>query len=118
MAKSKSVETESSGKDLRTGKFVKGNKLGQGGPWARGLATFKARWDACITEDRIEEAHEIVWKYFKRGQPWAAKLWLEYTLGKPKESLEITGEGNQRITWAAVARASAEGKTDAANPPG
>jgi len=42
-----------------------------------------------------DDAYEALEKAIKGRQPWAVKLFMEYRYGKPKQSTDITTNGNE-----------------------
>ncbi len=42
-------------------------------------------------------AHAKLERAMEQGEPWAVKLWFEYYYGKPKQSMDISGDLGQTI---------------------
>ena len=91
-------------------KYAQGYALGKaqkGNTWAQSLAAFKKLWDNSLDAWQIGYAQTYLWKKgFEEDVPWAAKLWMEYTFGKPRQSLDVSTTGNQPVAWAIVPAAT------------
>lgn len=74
------------GKDPNNGRFVAGNKYGRGNPLLRRLAEYRAVFNAAVEPKTL---HAVISKMcvraIKDGDVAAAKLILEYAIGKPEK---------------------------------
>jgi hypothetical protein len=70
------------GRDRR-GRFAPGNRGGVGNPFARQVATLRARMLAYCTPERMDKLIEKLFAMAYEGDRAAAKLILSYSLGKP-----------------------------------
>jgi len=74
---------------------------GHGGRRPNAGRTPKAKEEEIISMMDIiatpHEALECLWGKCKEGDTNAIKAWLEYRLGKPKQSMDVTS-GGERIT--------------------
>ncbi len=72
------------GKDPRTGRFQKGNKLGRGNPFARRQAEMHQAFLAAVTPESVQSLAVSLWVRAKKGDMAAAALVLSYLIGKPR----------------------------------
>lgn len=72
----------------RQGRFVQGNKGGPGNPFGRQVALLRSIVLQASTEERMEALIEMLWKLALDGNLAAARLILQYTLGKPGRAVE------------------------------
>ena len=73
------------------GRFVTGNPGGPGNPLGAEAARFRSQlWEAG-TEERRSKLADNLWTWAIEGQSWAVKELFDRLLGKPKESVELTG---------------------------
>jgi hypothetical protein len=80
-------------RDPQTGYFRPGNRLGgQGGnPNAKRMAELKRALIACGTEDDIQKLYKTLMAAALGGDVQAAKLLLDHLVGRPSQSIEVTG---------------------------
>jgi hypothetical protein len=80
-------------RDPMTGHFRLGNKLGgQGGnPNAKRMAELKKALVACGTEQDIQDIYKTLMAAALGGDVQAAKLLLDHLVGRPSQSVEISG---------------------------
>ncbi len=83
------------GQDSR-GRFLPGNQAacGRGNPHAARVNAWRAALAETVTEADVGEVIAQLLKKAKAGQPWAVKEFLDRTLGKADQRLEVTGEGD------------------------
>jgi hypothetical protein len=74
------------------GRFAKGNPGGPGNPFARQVATFRQEFMAAVTGEDIAVIVRTLIDKAKAGDVAAARLVLQYTLGKPAATVD---PGNQ-----------------------
>ena len=65
------------------GSFLKGNRGGPGNPHARQVALLKSALHEALTEDGIAAVARAMLEKAKQGDVAAARLLLEYGIGKP-----------------------------------
>ena len=70
------------------GQFSKGNKFGQGNPYARHVARLRASLIESVGDDGLADIVQGMVIAAKGGDVAAAKLLLSYLLGKPADSVE------------------------------
>src|SRR3954466_6916760 len=76
---------------LTAGRFGAGNRFGGGNPNARRMFDLrKALLDSAKPED-VQAVGAKLAELAMAGDVQAAKLWLEYTVGKPPQAVELTG---------------------------
>jgi len=92
----KKVPPSSNGRN-GAGKFVKGNSGGPGNPQAKALAAFRTRWLDVAKVEHIDEAYEWLYRAWSGDEfppnvrVKAFELFLNRTIGKPKEIVELSG---------------------------
>lgn len=73
----------------RTGRFARGNKLAKGGDHSPGRK-YRRAFQAAITPEDIQKVARSMFDAAVNDKDTAAaKMVLEYTLGKPKETIEL-----------------------------
>jgi hypothetical protein len=70
------------------GRFGRGNAGGPGNPFARQVAELRKAMLDAVTVDRIRNIAESMVQRAEKGDVAAAKLVLQYTLGKPAPAVE------------------------------
>lgn len=77
------------------GRFLPGNQAacGRGNPHAARVNAWRAALAETVTEADVREVIAQLLEKAKAGQPWAVKEFLDRTLGKADQRLEVTGEG-------------------------
>ena len=70
------------------GRFAKGNPGGPGNPFARKVAAFRQEFMAAVTGDDIAVIVRALIDKAKAGDVAAARLVLQYTLGKPAAAVD------------------------------
>ncbi len=73
-------------------RFAKGNSGGPGNPFARQVAAFRQEFMAAVTGEDIAVIVRALIDKAKAGDVAAARLVLQYTLGKPAATVD---PGNQ-----------------------
>ncbi len=67
------------------GRFGAGNRCGLGNRGNKAQAELRAYWmEAAHSPGRVQQAEEAIYQMMVAGDPAAARLWLEYSLGKPR----------------------------------
>ncbi len=106
--KAKPSSKGADGRDSDTGQFVKGWKGGPGNPHASHVQRIRA----LIFEATTDEQFKKVWNKLKsaaeNGKPWAIKEYLDRVIGKPHQSVEVTGDMRQtfEVVQAGVSKLS------------
>src|SRR4051794_5680112 len=67
------------------GRFTKGNKGGPGNPYARQVAALRQRLLARLTAQELDAITDALLRLARGGDVAAARLVLQYALGKPAE---------------------------------
>jgi hypothetical protein len=70
------------------GKFVKGNKGGPGNPFARKIAAMRRAFFDAVTEEDLATIAQAMIEKAKAGDVAAARLVVQYTLGRPAEAVD------------------------------
>ncbi len=70
------------------GRFAKGNPGGPGNPFARQVAAFRQEFMAAVTGEDIAVIVRALIDKAKAGDVAAARLVIQYTLGKPAETVD------------------------------
>jgi hypothetical protein len=70
------------------GRFAKGNAGGPGNPFARQVAGLRRALIAAVTEEDMHALARTLLAYALEGNMTAAKLLLQYVLGKPPEPVD------------------------------
>src|SRR4051812_22222710 len=70
------------------GQFTQGNRGGPGNPFARQVAMLRKLVLSAMTEDRMRQLVEFLFECAMKGDMAAAKMLLQYSLGKPAEAVE------------------------------
>lgn len=81
------------------GKFIKGHNL-QPSPEQRKNATielWKRRMQQVYTAEDIDKVLLVLLANAKAGQPWAVELFLNRTLGKVREEIDVTQTRQFRV---------------------
>ena len=75
------------GRDAR-GRFTKGNKGGPGNPFARKVAALRRAMVNFVSEDDLKHIVFVIKMRAEGGDMAAAKLLLQYVIGKPTETVD------------------------------
>jgi hypothetical protein len=67
------------------GRFAPGNKISKGNAVAHHAAKYRALLFANTSEDDVKAVWASIITAAKSGESWAAKLFLEYTAGPPRD---------------------------------
>jgi hypothetical protein len=70
------------------GRFAKGNAGGPGNPFARQVAAMRQEFFAAVTKEDIAVIARALLEKAKQGDVAAARLVLQYTLGRPAEAVD------------------------------
>lgn len=82
----------SNGERRPTGQFGPGNKFGKGGnPFLRRLHHLKATVLASATPTQVRAVIEKLGEQAAEGDVASAKVYLDHVLGKPSQSIALTG---------------------------
>ena len=80
--------TMSDGRNLN-GHFAAGNKIGRGNPGNKRLAELRRALLDCVTPEQVKDVGNALYKQALDGDVHAAKVWLEFVIGKPCQAVEI-----------------------------
>jgi hypothetical protein len=83
-----SVVNDTPSKQDAKGRFRRGNAGGPGNPFARQVAELRKAMLEAVTVERIRNITESMVQRAESGDVAAAKLVLQYTLGKPAAAVE------------------------------
>jgi hypothetical protein len=86
------TDTTKPAKDPKTGRFLTGNIGGPGNPLQASIQAWRAQVAKSIKAEDIKEVLAILLAKALSGERWAVKEILDRTLGKPSQSIEITGD--------------------------
>lgn len=109
---------ENSGRDAR-GRFAPGNPGGPGNPFARQVAALRQALVNSVTEEDIQEVMQSLKQQAKEGNWQAAKLFLQYVVGKPQPAPEpdrMDADEWQCHQQAVVMKAESGSVTSAGDP--
>ncbi len=83
------------GQDSR-GRFLPGNQAacGRGNPHAARVNAWRSALAQSVTAQDVRAVLKVLVQKAKAGEPWAVKEFLDRTLGKADQRLEVTGEGD------------------------
>lgn len=84
------------GRDGR-GRFAAGNHCGQGNPSHRRMARLRRGLLAAVSVEDIQAITAALLTQAKNGDTQAAKLLLEYAIGKPTQPIEVAGPEGQPL---------------------
>ena len=79
------------------GRFAPGNKLGKGNPLARRSHELRKALVESADADAVREVGRKLKEFALEGDVSAAKLWLEYTVGKPVQAVEVSGPDGEPL---------------------
>jgi hypothetical protein len=91
------MNTTPAGRDNISGRFALGNRYGKGNPQARRMAEIR---QALLDAAAPEKAAEVIRKMGDMavdGDTTAARIYLEYTAGKPIQALELSGPDGEPL---------------------
>ena len=83
------------------GRFLPGNQAacGRGNPNAARVNAWRSALAQTVTVADVREVITQLVEKAKAGQPWAVKEFLDRTLGKADQRLELTGEGGEPVQY-------------------
>lgn len=96
---------DSNGRQPATGRFAPGNHFGKGNPQHKRMAELRqAALDATTPEMVRAIMRKLAVAAMKDGDVAAARLVLEYAMGKPTQAIELSGPDGEpfALGWAAV----------------
>jgi hypothetical protein len=88
MARDTSANVANGNFDAR-GKFTKGNTMGQGNPFARRVARFKAAALQAVTPQDLQAVVRRLVEAAQQGDTAAARVILPYLVGRPEGAVEV-----------------------------
>src|SRR5262249_58773622 len=102
------MTTENEGRDSR-GRFTKGNKGGPGNPFMRRTAAMRREVAEAFEEGELKPLMKMLMVRALQGDMAAARLVLEYTVGKPAKAVDPDMEDVNNLE---VRRRNSVGKED------
>ena len=79
------------------GRFALGNQAAAGNPINRRMKELRrALLDSTSPED-VKAVGQTLWELATGGDVQAAKVWLEFVIGKPPQALEVSGPDGQAL---------------------
>lgn len=91
------MDENGNGRNRITGHFEKGWKGGPGNPFSKRLHELRQSVIDCTTPEDVKAVIGKLFELAKSGDVQAARVWLEYVIGKPAQSLEISGRGGEPL---------------------
>lgn len=79
------------------GRFQPGNTLGKGNIGSRRMAEMRRAWHEATTPLKMQAVEQAIYQAVIDGDMMAARLWLDYTLGKPKALPDEADEDAQPL---------------------
>jgi hypothetical protein len=92
----------SNGRD-NWGRFAAGNRAAAGNPINRRMRELRQALFDCTTDEDIVEIKRSLMESARAGDTAAAKVLLEYLIGKPAQAIEIGGPDGQALDVTTVA---------------
>lgn len=87
---------ENNGRDVR-GLFQPGNTLAKGNPGNRRMAELRRTLLDCATDADIRALYDSLMESARGGDTAAARVLLEYLIGKPAQQIEVSGPDGQAL---------------------
>jgi hypothetical protein len=81
------------------GRFARGNAIARGNPFARRMATLRQALLDSATPDDVQRVGRMLLGLAEAGDVAAAKVWLEYTVGRPPQALELSGPEGEPLSF-------------------
>jgi hypothetical protein len=72
------------------GHFAPGNRIGKGNLGNKRMAELRRALLDSATPDRVKAVAEALYEMAVGGDVSAAKVWLEFTVGKPVQAVELS----------------------------
>lgn len=94
-----SVRSGSNGRGDR-GLFAPGNKLASGNPNAKRMHELRSAVLEAVTKDQVEKVINKLGELAAGGDTAAAKVFLDYTIGRPAQAVELSGPDGEPLTGA------------------
>jgi hypothetical protein len=104
------LQPESNGRDV-TGRFGPHNRYGRGNPRHRQMQALRGELLDAATPGDVRAVGAKLVELAKAGDVQAAKLWLEFVVGKPVQAVALTdaeGEPLAGLDWGRVQEAILE----------
>jgi hypothetical protein len=83
---------------LPSGRFALGNRLSPGNPKARRMHELRSRLLAAAAPEAVVKVIRRMGELAEAGDVAAARLYLEYTTGKPVQALEVSGPDGEALS--------------------
>lgn len=78
---------------LANGRFGKGNPGGPGNPLTKRVNVYRKAFLDAVTEEDIKDAALMLVKAAREGDLDAIGMLLDRAIGKPKQEVEVSGDG-------------------------
>jgi hypothetical protein len=85
-----SVKTVDNGRSPG-GRFARGNAFAQGNPNARRMHALRHALLAAVRPEDVQAVGAKLLELARAGDIQAAKVWLEFVVGKPSQAIELSG---------------------------
>lgn len=96
-AESRSLPAVGTGRDPQSGRFAAGNQISRGNSIAMRTREMRRAIFSAVEAADVEAVIRQLMGQAKTGDIPAAKLFLEFTCGRPSQSLEITGKDGEPL---------------------
>ncbi len=93
------------GRDRMTGRFGAGNQIARGNPVNRRMQELRRSLLDCATADDIQDIYRSLMESARAGDTTASRLLLEHLVGKPRESIELSGPDGSSLSLGMVVAA-------------
>ncbi len=84
------------------GRFAAGNRIGSGNPGNKRMAELRLALLDSTTPEQVKELIAALHRMAIGGDVSAAKVWLEFTIGKPVQAVEVSGPDGGTIDFNAL----------------
>jgi hypothetical protein len=99
------------GRDPR-GLFAKGNTIASGNPMNKRMRELRQRFLDCATDADIQDVYASLMESIRSGDTAAAKVLLEYLVGKPVPGIEISGPDGEPLAMGEISAVIREALAD------
>lgn len=94
--------SETSGRDMVTGRFGPGHQFAKGNPGNKRVAELRRALLDCATPERVKDVEGALYKAAIAGDISAMRVWLEHMVGKPAQAIEVSTPDGSSINLSAV----------------
>jgi hypothetical protein len=82
---------------LPDGRFAAGNAIARGNPVNRRMASLRAALLDSATSEAVQAVGAKLAELARGGDVQAAKVWLDFVVGKPPQAVELTGADGEPL---------------------